>query len=152
MSNQSEILICSARQNGIKGVSIFGDSLASQFIEQFKKKEYDNIPFANLSKNHIYQTLKAKMITSKFGDRYVIKIRDLDNKENTIISTFAPDSYLKQCTYKKIDIDESHYFLYKGMENKKDKEGKKYKVHLIEIIKTIEGYTAPDIEVESDEE
>ena len=123
-----------------------------RFADQFKKKEYDSTPFANLTKSHIYQTLKAKKINSKFGERYVIKIRDLDDKENKIISTFAPDSYLKKCEYKKIDIEEPHFFQYKGMESMKDKEGKRIKYHVIEILKELEGYQGGVIEVESDDE
>jgi hypothetical protein len=118
-------------------------------LDQFKKPEYHNVPFNTLKKNTIYHVKTSKQLHSRYGEKVLLTIKDINSKE--IIETFAPDSYIKKCEYQKIDIEESHFFVYRGMEtrkridNDKTTSQEKYKVHLFDIKSELVGY-------ESDEE
>lgn len=128
------------------------EKLADKFKEQFKATDDEIKPFADLKENHIYETLKAKNINTKYGDKYILTIRDIDDQD-ILIKVFAPNSYVNKCKYRKVNISNKHFFMYKGDEEKTHKEtGETYKFHNVDLIKELDGYNGTDINIESDEE
>lgn len=127
-------------------------NLTSKFKDQFKSTDDEIKPFTDLKIGHIYEVLKAKSISTKYGDKYIIYIRDID-KQATVIRVFAPNSYVNKCKSRKINIENKHFFMYNGTEEKKRKDtNEKYGFHKVEIIKKLEGYEGEEIDIESDEE
>ena len=103
---------------------------------------------------HVYRVSSTKHIKSRYGDKVVLTIKDIGTGQ--ISTTFAPYSYLKACEFKSIDVDDKHFFLYRGMEQRTriGDDGKqiKYKMHIFDIKTELDGYNSDDEEPEQEHE
>ena len=124
---------------------------ANKFKAQLEiERKSEPIPFNKLNKGHVYAVVKTDMEENKYGEKYTLYVRDLEN-DKEIIKVWAPSSYIRKCEYRKIDIYDKHFFMYEGQEEKV-KNKQKYTQYNFEIVKELEGVELSEVNDESDGE